>query len=514
MKLKLSVRIPLFLFLFVCLFPSLLSAQDLEAWATIRSQAVAGPVDPDIYVVGPGDLFTLGIWGEKKFVYDVPVSIEGNLLIPEVGNIAVNHATLTELRELVTERVRQVFTRVDVTFTLKRVRIFRVTVAGEVKHPGVYLASAMDRVSDVIREAGGLLENASKRRLQIVRGRDTLTVDLAAFWELGRENENSFLREGDVVFVPVLKDVISFWGAIHKKGDYELIPGETIADILPFTGGFVAEAVLDSIELARFDENGFQIKKLTLSWNSDAPTWKLQKDDRIMVRRRVKWHFKRGVWIEGEVQHPGYYAINRDEITLSALIDLAGGFSDEASLVEAKVIRGPEVSRTDPEFERLKKMNPADMSEMEYSYFKNKSQEIPGAMAVDFERLFIDGDVSQDIVLQDGDRVVIPRLRNYVRVSGQVLFAGNIIYHPNLKVDDYVRLAGGYSWNARKNKLRIIKARTGEWVKKSSVKQLEPGDTIWVPEKPERDWWLRFRQFMTVAAQGATLYLVVKTATK
>ncbi len=511
---KLSFQVPLFLFVLVYFLPSHLPAQDLEAWATVKSQAVAGQVDPDKYVVGPGDLFAVGIWGEKKFVYELPVSIEGNLLIPEVGSIAVNHVTITRLRELVIEKVQKVFTRVDVTLTLKRVRIFRATVAGEVKHPGVYLASAMDRASDIIQQAGGLLDNASKRRLQVVRGTDTLAVDLAAFWDLGREDENPFLREGDVIFVPVLKDVISFWGAIHKKGDYEIIPGETIADILPFTGGFVAEALLDSIELARFDENGFQIEKLILNWNAAAPSWKLQKDDRLMVRRRAKWHFKRGVWIEGEVYHPGYYAINRGETTLSESIDAAGGFTDEASLVEARVIRGPEASRTDPEFERLKKMNPADMNEMEYSYFKNKSQEIPGAMAVDFERLFTRGDLAQDIVLQDGDRVIIPHLRNYILVSGQVLFAGNITYHPNLGIDDYIRLAGGFSWNARKNKLRIIKARTGEWVKKTSVKRLEPGDTIWVPEKPERDWWLRFRQFMTVAAQGATLYLVVKTAIK
>ena len=487
-------------------------SQDIESWAAIKSQAVAGTIDPDKYKVGPGDEFALGIWGEKSFVYQIPVSLEGEILIPEVGTISAKNFTLSELREKVIENIRQVFENVEITFTLKRVRIFRVTISGEINQPGIYLASAMDRVSELVKLAGGFLENGSKRRIQAYRNSDTLLVDLASFFALGKMEANPFLQEGDVIYVPVLKDVISCFGAFYKNADFEIIPGETFADILPFTGGFHANAILDSIELARFNSDGRIIHKQILSWFNQAPKLELQKDDRIMVRSLSKWHQKRGVNVRGEVQLPGYFAINRGETTLLQIIQIAGGFSEEASLNEAKVIRGQEVLKSDPEFERLKNMNPADMTDMEYSYFKNKSQEIQGSMAVDFERLFKLNDQSQDIILQDGDEVIIPKKRNFIRVSGAILFSGNIPFQKNLEVNDYIQLAGGYSWNARKNKLRVIKARTGEWLKKSSVKQLEPGDTIWVPEKPERDWWLLFRQVMTVAAQGATVYLVVKTA--
>jgi len=317
--------------------------------------------------------------------------------------------------------VSQVFTNVDLTFTLKRVRIFRVMISGEIKNPGVYLASAIDRVSELVQQAGGFLDQASKRRIQIFRNDDTLAVDLASFTILGKTEKNPFLQEGDIVFIPVLKDIISLFGEIYKNGDYEFIPGESLKDILLFTGGFKDNALLDSIEFARFNSNGEKIEKKIINWSKEASKLYLEKDDRIMVRGKSKWHFKRGVTIEGEVNHPGYYSINHNETSLSQIIRFAGGFTDEASLIEAKVIRTNETSKIDPEYERLKGMNPSDMTEMEYSYFKNKSQEIQGAMAVDFEQLFLRGDSSQDIVLQDGDQIIIPKHRDYIRVTGQVL---------------------------------------------------------------------------------------------
>jgi len=232
----------------------------------------------------------------------------------------------------------------------------------------------------------------------------------------------------------------------------------------------------------------------------------------VYVREMQLWHRKRGVRISGEVLYPGNYAINKGQAHLKDLIRRAGGFTPEASLIEAKVIRGDRQSRLDPEFERLKKMQVSEMTEMEYEYFKLKSREISGRMSVDFVRLFVMGDSTQNILLRDGDHIIVPRRKNFVRVSGQVLFPGNVIYHPAWKIKDYIRYTGGFNWNARKSKIRIIRAKTGEWLKPKQVKQLVPGDVIWVPEKPVRDYWKLFREIMLAASQAATVYLVVKNA--
>jgi len=508
-------KIFLFLFAVLLLLPraaveQTVPAQGVQEW-TLKSQALPGRIDPDVYVVGPGDEFAVGIWGEKNYLYTVPVSPEGELIIPDVGPIAVGGLTLAQARERVISRLHKVFENVDITFTLRKVRIFRVSISGQVKEPGSYLASAVDRASDLIKAAGGLEKDAAERSILLFRGNDTLRVDLRRFSLLGEQEANPFVRGGDIIFVPVRKHQMSFFGAVYRPGELEFVPGETFADLLPFTGGFKPEAVLDSVEFARFRPEGFRAEHRVVPW-AEVAHKRVMNDDRLIVRGHVNWHRPRGVWIKGEVKYPGYYAINRGEMHLSELIQKAGGFTDEASLVEAKVIRKADQARIDPEFERLKKMDPADMSDLEYSYFKQKMQETPGAMSVNFERLFLQHDLSQDILLVDGDQIIVPRMRNYIKVSGEVLFPGNIPYRPGLKPKDYIRLAGGFSWNARKSKVRVIRARTGEWLKLSKVTRLEPGDTIWVPERPDRDWWLLFRQFMTVAAQGATLYLVVKTA--
>jgi len=477
----------------------------------LKYQALPGKIEPSRYQVGPGDAFNLGIWGEKDFSYDLTVTPEGNLILPGIGSLPVAGLTLAEVARQIQEKVTRIFTNVDVTFTLTKVRVFRVHVTGEVEKPGTYLASAVERVSDLVRRAGGLKEGASQRNILLVRDDDTIRTDLFAFYRTGTLTRNPFVREGDRIVVPPRRYVAWVYGAVFHPGEYEFIPGETLGEILPLTGGFRPGVDLDSVEIAQFDENGFRIRVQILPW-AEARKHVLQIDDRVIIRSPSQWHRKRGVWVRGEVRRPGYYAINRGELHLSELIRRAGGFTADANLVEAKVIRGQEEERVDPEFERLKKMNPADMTEMEYAYYKQKMQETPGRMAVDFERLFLQGDQSQDILLKDGDVVVVPKKRDYITVSGQVLFPGNIPYRKDFGVKDYIRLAGGFAWNARKNKVRVIRARTGEWLKPSEVEKLEPGDAIWIPEKPERDWWLLFRQFMTVAAQGATLYLVVKSA--
>ena len=88
----------------------------------------------------------------------------------------------------------------------------------------------------------------------------------------------------------------------------------------------------------------------------------------------------------------------------------------------------------DPEFERLKLIPVQDMTEDEYDYFKAKSREKKGRMVVDFEKLFIEGDESENIVLKKGDKIYVPEAKNYITIVGQVVNPGNIIFKNNLTI--------------------------------------------------------------------------------
>ena len=191
------------------------------------------------------------------------------------------------------------------------------------------------------------------------------------------------------------------------------------------------------------------------------------------------------------MRYQGTYAIDLGTTTLRDVIQRAGGFTDEASLEEAIVVRKTPENERDREFERLQKISPADMQEDEYEYFKARSRERVGQMVVDFKKLFLQGDPTQNIVLQEGDIIEVPRRKDYIRVIGRVNNPGNVIFAEGWTFEQYITAAGGYGWRADDGDVRVVKARTGELVdaEDEGDYELEPGDTIWVPEVPEVKFW-------------------------
>src|SRR5204862_436133 len=146
------------------------------------------------------------------------------------------------------------------------------------------------------------------------------------------------------------------------------------------------------------------------------------------------------------------------------------------------------------------------MSDDEYSYFKAKSRQHTGAVVVDFVRLFDENDMSENIVLRKSDVIVIPEKKDYIIMLGQLVNPGKVIYDSTLSVNDYIKLAGGFGWRAENNDVRVIKAKTGEWIEADEVEQLEPGDTIWVPEEPPSpEFWVVFTDVLTILAQLAAI---------
>jgi protein involved in polysaccharide export with SLBB domain len=214
------------------------------------------------------------------------------------------------------------------------------------------------------------------------------------------------------------------------------------------------------------------------------------------------------------VLYPGVYAIEEGTTKVGDLVRMAGGFTPEVSLPEAEMIRGYYMDVVDLEYERLKRMEIADMSKQEYEYFKTKSREKRGKISCDFVKLFQHNQKDQDILLKDGDLIRIPAKSLVVRVSGNVVNPGLVSFEAEEDYTVYIEKAGGYSWRASKGGVRVIKEVTGEWVKPGKSTRIDPGDTIWIPGKPDRDYWGFFKDTMMVLGNMATLYLVVREAVK
>jgi len=465
-------------------------------------------INPEEYIVGPGDEFTIYLWGLLDEQQIASVTPEGKLLIPYVGAIDVSGKTLAQARQEIVDRVKDRYDKVDVSVVLSKLRKFRIFITGHVRNPGSYTAWPVDRAWDAIEKAGGVSGNGSKRNILVRRQTgEVLHVDLARFLKLGSLEDNPYMKMGDVIYVPVRGEIVAIVGEVNDEGTYEFKPGENVEDIIELAGGVKPGADLRMLEVVRFKEDGMTRERIFPNIvqspggdgeanPGDDPSaqllglrFPLQKDDQIIIRKIPEWHPKRAVNVWGEVKYPGLYPIEEGRTTLTDLINQAGGFTKRASLRDAKVVRWQAREIRDPEFERLLKMSVDEMTDLEYEYFKTKLREESGVVSLDFMELFLKGERSKDVVLKAGDIIFVPRQREMINITGQANRPGLVNYEPDEKVDFYIKRAGGYAWNADKGKMRVIKGDTGLWLHPREVKRLEPGDVIFIPEKPERDWW-------------------------
>jgi len=198
---------------------------------------------------------------------------------------------------------------------------------------------------------------------------------------------------------------------------------------------------------------------------------------------------------------------------LSDIINLAGYFTDQANLEEARIIRPVTSSMRDLEYERLRLMMVSDMTPDEYEYFKDRSRVSEGTISIDFVRLFMEHDALYDIVLEDGDQIFVPLKRELVNILGAVESPGYIKSKDDASLDYYIQLAGGYNWNAKKRSVRIIKAGTGQRLKPSKTTKIEGGDTIHIPEKRPINYWQSFLQGTQLFANMATLIIIARSLT-
>lgn len=479
---------------------------------TTPGVVLRGPIDEKEYIVGPGDQFSITLWAQDVQSFSATVTPEGALVLPGVAVVPVAGKTLHSAKQEILSRLSTRYRNIESSIDLIGLRQIKVNVLGHVNQPGIYMATALDRVSELILIAGGLREGASRRNIRIERRNGEISrADIVRYENTADLSSNPPILDGDIIHVPFAKSFAYIYGSVEKTGRYELVEGEVVTSLIDIAGGFSREAVDDTVEIRTFVDSATTQSEFIDISHPPGNGWSLNDGDQVYVRAIPGWREINYVTVEGEMVFPGTYGINKGTAHLSDILGRSGGLTEEASVDDAKLIRSAGIDEIDLEFERLKKIPVEEMTETEYSYYKTKSRERRGVVIVDFRRLLA-GDKTEDVTLKNGDRISVPKQRETVSVSGQVANPGKIVYVPDKKYKYYIKRAGGYASDARKSKIRVIISSTGEWVyaKKSGV--LFPGDVVWVPEKPERDWWELTKDFVQFTASIATIYLVVDQA--
>ncbi|HEX7077723.1 MAG TPA: SLBB domain-containing protein [Candidatus Eisenbacteria bacterium] len=478
---------------------------------------IAGRVDPATYRIGPGDEIALR-FSELAEPRVLRVGPAGDLILPDVGAVPVAGLTLAELDARVRELMRPYVRGKGLGLSLFRPRRFRLFVLGDVARPGAVTVQAPVRASEAIATAGGVAPGGARRGIEVRRGPDTLRVDLVRATRAGSLERDPLVFETDVVFVPPAGRHVDALGSVAHPDRFDFVPGDRLSDLVAVAGGLLPDAAADQATLERFDDAGATTREgaglpaalASPGGDADPP---LRDGDRLFVPGRVRWHEGSTVTLVGEVARPGPYPITPGRDRVRALLEQAGGYGEEADTLAVRVERDRALAPPDTAFLRLARESEQLLSQSDRDYVVLSAKE-RRAVSADVGALLARGDERGDVLLANGDRIVVPRRFPFVSVQGEVRRPGYVPFVAGNRVSDYVSTAGGFTSRANRGRVRVTLATTGRLVGAREAGELRAGDVVWVPAKEEKSFLASFRDFLTTAAQAATIYLVIHQATK
>jgi polysaccharide export outer membrane protein len=488
---------------------------------------LSGPVPPD-YKLGAGDALVLILTGDVELAYTLPVTREGFMLIPQVGQVFVSNLTLDQLRDVLYTRLGRVYsgvkrgpnasTRFDVS--VANVRVNQVYVAGEVAQPGAYQISSLGTALTALYAAGGVTEHANMRGIAIQRsGKTVTTLDLYDYLLRGNTRSDIRLETGDVVFVPVHGTRVQVTGAVLRPAIYELEHAETLTDLVRAAGGFRPDAALRRIAIHRIlpvAERGpgpapravvdvaltpaptiasasrGTIEELRGEHPSAGvviPAVGLQDGDSVVVDSLPPLAEVYYVAIAGMVNKPGTYPW-RPGTTMRDLVLLARGPKVGASLQEAEIARLPE-DRSKGQLATTIRV-PLDST---YLFDRDSLGRYVGPPGLPFP-----ASGAPEVELRPYDNVLILKQPEFdfqrtVVIAGEVRYPGT--YSLRTKTDrlaDLIARAGGLTPRAYEEGIRFVRAvntvgrinvdlsRALRDTASSRNVVLQPGDSIEIPE--------------------------------
>jgi protein involved in polysaccharide export with SLBB domain len=470
---------------------------------------LAGPIDPDRYRVGPGDVVRLALFGPISRQSNLVVTPEGTLFIPELGALKLAGLTLTQARQLVITRIRGALRGVGVDFQLVVPRTFRIYLTGELRYSGPRLTTAANRLADVLPDT--LFTAQSSRRRIEVRSLDgqRWIADLDRFRLAGEGRGEPALSDGDIVYVPVASRFVAAWGGVGREGRYELADGDSVGTLLQLAGGFREGAIQDRALLVRWRDTQRDSQWVALGDAGPAGLGlALEDGDELHVFTRPDFHATDHVDISGRVRTTGSYPIRSGITRLSQVLANAGGVLPDADSASVLLFRARPAAGPDPEFDRLSRLSRGEMTASEYETFRTRLAGLAPDFRVDIRRSRAGSE--NDPLLMNGDHVLVSRVVRSVRVDGQVRRPGVVDYVPGRPWSWYVRSCGGLTTRAAHSQVRITRASSGQTLLARETDVPLAGDFLWVPERSDVPGWQYLRDTILVLGQVATVVIALR----
>ena len=445
------------------------------------------------YILDFGDILGVQLVGQESYEDKFSIYRDGSINIPDIGKIFVAGLSLNSASELIQLKVKESFIGTDAFVSLLNIRDIQILVSGNVFSPGFYTLNGNSNIFQAIYFAGGVNDSGTFRAIKHIRnGKVIHTFDLYDVFINGVLTMEGSLKSGDSILIPPAEKIVNIIGGVKRPLLYELVKGETVADLISFANGFSNDAkknkiVLESYingRLSRTDINEDNLNILQPSFG-----------DALFIE---KFNYKK-VTLEGAVSMPGEYLI-KNGTTLSEVIVRAGGYIESAyqfgGYLENKktmVINREANSRLYNRFlDNMSASSLEDSAGLGILLDQIKNAPVSGRVIAEFDLDVIEFNPGLDTILEEDDRLMVPYLTQQVYVYGEVNNEGTVRYEPNKSIDFYISTVGGFDNFADKKNIFILHPNGKTEVLTSKSRQsilsnsnnndlIFPGSIIFVP---------------------------------
>ena len=404
-----------------------------------------------------------------------------------------------------------------------------VEIKGAVFRPGMYqLGGDITTVGTLLKACEGVTEEAFTNRavmhrMNTDRTLKVISVDVKGI--LAGTTPDISLQNEDVLFIPTKSEMqndrtLTIHGEVMYPGVYHYADNETLEDFILQAGGLKETASTVKVDVSRriYDSKATSTDSIIAKTYSFAlkegfvidgePGFILEPYDQVYVRRSPGYEEQQNVFVEGEVNFPGTYALSKRQTRLSDVIKAAGNPNHMA------YIKGARLERHITDEERMRMQEVIKMTKMQGG--QGDSIDVNKIdfgdryyVGIQLDKAIENPGSDYDMILRDGDRIIVPQYINTVKISGDVLYPNTVLYKKGEKAKYYVNQAGGFGSNAKKSHTYIVHMN-GTVNQMGKGDRPTPGCEIIVPTKPARDA-TKLTQYLAIGTSTASIATMIAT---
>lgn len=520
--------------------------------------------DNDVIVVGPYDcLVTITGKVKRPMIYEMKKNESVNSLLKYSGGFTGDAYKKSVRVNRKTGRERSVYNVEEFDFSSFRIDdgdsvsvdsilpryANTVEVKGAVFRPGMYnIGDQINSVRTLVEHAEGLTEDAFTaravmHRMKSDRNLEVISVDIAGI--LAGTSPDIPLKENDVLFIPTRQDkmterTITIRGEVQYPGTYLYAEHESIEDFVLQAGGLTDKASTINVLVSRrvndtkaTKPDSIIAKTYTLSLKDGfvidgKPGFELMPYDEVSIRKSPAYTEQQNVEIEGEVLFGGIYTLSRRNSRLSDLFQKAGGGTDQAYIKGARLMRKAneaEKARMEAVLKMQREQQQKNLLQLAASSNNASAitQTAKDAKDADLQKFNVPDEYpvgidlaealkhpgsDADMILREGDRLIVPQYNSTVKINGAVMYANTVAYEKGKSISRYIDEAGGFASDANKSKAYII-YMNGKVAKVGHGAKVQPGCEIVIPAKMKRK--MTAAEMMSMGSSMSSIAAMIAT---